>query len=190
MAGRLVYFELPADDTQRAEGFLRGALRAGSSAPCKKGSTDHMLAEDADPGGAIYPSQTGEKGAIIYFESDDIDASVERVNELEARPRTSRRSLGPAGTRVARTRRATSSRSSRQTTQCRSRRSCKAARTPTRKDGRNGKCQGRALRDSCGRHDSSPRVLDEDVRRRVPELRRADRVPHVPRTTTSRVAEA
>jgi len=41
-----------------------------------------MLDEEADPGGAIYPSQTGEKGAIIYFESDDVDASVERVNEL------------------------------------------------------------------------------------------------------------
>jgi len=41
-----------------------------------------MLEEGIEPGGAIYASQTGEKGAIIYFESDDVDASAERVNEL------------------------------------------------------------------------------------------------------------
>jgi predicted enzyme related to lactoylglutathione lyase len=41
-----------------------------------------MLEEGIEPGGAIYPSQAGEKGAIIYFDTEDIDASVERVNEL------------------------------------------------------------------------------------------------------------
>jgi predicted enzyme related to lactoylglutathione lyase len=81
MAGRLVYFELPADDTQRAEDFY-AELFGWQFRPVQEGFDYHMLAEDADPGGAIYPSQTGEKGAIIYFESDDIDASVERVNEL------------------------------------------------------------------------------------------------------------
>lgn len=81
MAGRLVYFELPADDTQRAEDFY-AELFGWQFRPTQEGFDYHMLEEGIDPGGAIYPSQTGEKGAIIYFESDDVDASVERVNEL------------------------------------------------------------------------------------------------------------
>ena len=81
MAGRLVYFELPADDTQRAEDFY-AELFGWQFRPVQEGFDYRMLEEEADPGGAIYPSQTGEKGAIIYFESDDVDASVERVNEL------------------------------------------------------------------------------------------------------------
>jgi uncharacterized protein len=81
MAGRLVYFELPADDTQRAQDFY-AELFGWQFRPMQEGFDYHMLDEEAEPGGAIYPSQTGEKGAIIYFESDDVDASVERVNEL------------------------------------------------------------------------------------------------------------
>jgi uncharacterized protein len=81
MAGRLVYFEVPADDTQRAKDFY-AELFGWQFRPMQEGFEYHMLEEGIEPGGAIYPSQTGEKGAIIYFESDDVDASVERVNEL------------------------------------------------------------------------------------------------------------
>jgi len=81
MAGRLVYFEVPADDTQRAKDFY-AELFGWRFRPMQEGFEYHMLEEGIEPGGAIYPSQTGEKGAIIYFESDDVDASVERVNEL------------------------------------------------------------------------------------------------------------
>jgi hypothetical protein len=81
MAGRLVYFEVPADDTQRAKDFY-AELFGWQFRPMQEGFDYHMLEEGIEPGGAIYPSQTGEKGAIIYFESDDVDASVERVNEL------------------------------------------------------------------------------------------------------------
>ena len=62
MAGRLVYFELPADDTQRAEDFY-AELFGWQFRPVQEGFDYHMLDEDADPGGAIYPLQTGEKGA-------------------------------------------------------------------------------------------------------------------------------
>jgi uncharacterized protein len=81
MAGRLVYFEVPADDTQRAKDFY-AELFGWQFRPMQEGFEYHMLEEGIEPGGAIYPSQTGEKGAIIYFESDDVDASVEQVNEL------------------------------------------------------------------------------------------------------------
>jgi len=81
MAGTLVHFELPADDAERAKEFyveLFGWQFRDSQGPVEY----HMTEEGMEPGGAIYPSQTGEKGAIIYFDTEDIDASVERVNEL------------------------------------------------------------------------------------------------------------
>ncbi|MBA2569202.1 MAG: VOC family protein [Actinobacteria bacterium] len=81
MAGRLVYFEVPADDTQRAKDFY-AELFGWQFRPMQEGFDYHMLEDGIEPGGAIYPSETGEKGAIIYFESDDVDASVERVSEL------------------------------------------------------------------------------------------------------------
>jgi uncharacterized protein len=81
MAGTLVHFELPADDPERAKEFyaeLFGWSFREGAGPVEY----HMLEEGIEPGGAIYPSQAGEKGAIIYFDTEDIDASVERVNEL------------------------------------------------------------------------------------------------------------
>ena len=62
----------PTDKAQRAEDFY-AELFGWQFRPVQEGFNYHMLDEDADPGGAIYPSQTGEKGAIISFESDDID---------------------------------------------------------------------------------------------------------------------
>ena len=81
MAGSLVHFELPADDTERAREFY-GELFGWQFRDWQGPIEYHMLEEGIEPGGAIYPSQTGEKGAIIYFDTDDIDGSVERVNEL------------------------------------------------------------------------------------------------------------
>lgn len=81
MAGSLVHFELPADDTERTKQFYVD-LFGWRFRPIEGGFEYHMLEEGIEPGGAIYPSQTGEKGAIIYFDSEDIDASVARVSEL------------------------------------------------------------------------------------------------------------
>ena len=81
MAGRLVYFEVPADDTQRAKDFYAELFGWQFREP-SEGFDYHMLEDGIEPGGAIYPSQTGEKGTIIYFESDDVDASIDQVNEL------------------------------------------------------------------------------------------------------------
>ena len=81
MAGSLVHFELPADNAERAKEFyaeLFGWRFREWSGPVEY----HLLDEGIEPGGAVYPSQTGERGAIIYFDTDDIDGSVERVNEL------------------------------------------------------------------------------------------------------------
>ncbi len=80
MAGKLVWFELPAQDAERAKTFygsLFGWQFRGAEMP---GIEYHMF--DGEPGGAVYPSQSGERGPIVYFGTDDIDAHVARVREL------------------------------------------------------------------------------------------------------------
>jgi predicted enzyme related to lactoylglutathione lyase len=81
MAGQLVHFEIPAQDTARAKGFyadLFGWKFQSYDGPMEY----HMTQAGGDPGGGLYPSQSGEKGPIVYFDVDDIDAAVTRVREL------------------------------------------------------------------------------------------------------------
>jgi len=79
--GRLVHFELPAENTERAREFwgsLFGWTFSSWDAPVEY----HMTQAGGDPGGAIYPSQGGERGPVVYFDVDDVDATVARVREL------------------------------------------------------------------------------------------------------------
>jgi uncharacterized protein len=82
MAGKLVHFELPAQDSARAKGFWSGVFgwEFGDSAMAEL--EYYMVQTGPDQGGAVYPTQAGEKGPIVYFDTDDIDASVGRVREL------------------------------------------------------------------------------------------------------------
>jgi uncharacterized protein len=81
MAGKLVHFELPAQDTARAKGFWSGVMgwQLGDSA--MPDMEYYMVQTGEDQGGAIYPQQAGEQGPIVYFDTDDIDASVAKVRE-------------------------------------------------------------------------------------------------------------
>lgn len=81
MAGRLVHFEIPAQDAGRAKDFY-GSLFGWSFQSWDGPVEYHMTQAGGDPGGAIYPQQEGERGPIVYFDADDIDASVARVREL------------------------------------------------------------------------------------------------------------
>ena len=81
MAGRLVHFELPAQDTQRAREFWSSLF--GWSYSTWDGPVEyHMTEAGGLPGGAIYPSQSGETGPIVYFEADDIREAAKRVERL------------------------------------------------------------------------------------------------------------
>jgi uncharacterized protein len=79
MKGKLVHMELPADDTGRAKQFW-GQL-AGWQFQTFDGPVEYNMFE-GEPGGGIYPRQQGERGPVVYFETDDIDAELERVREL------------------------------------------------------------------------------------------------------------
>jgi predicted enzyme related to lactoylglutathione lyase len=78
MAGKIVHFELPVTDTERAKSFWGGLFgwQFGESA---MPDFEYYLIE----GGALYPSEElAGKGPIVYYDTDDIDASVARVREL------------------------------------------------------------------------------------------------------------
>src|SRR5689334_16148742 len=86
MPGRIVHFELPADDTRRARDFWGGLFgwefsSWGDDAPVEY----HMTQAGGEPGGAIYSAQSDERGPIVYYDTDDIDAHVARINELGGR---------------------------------------------------------------------------------------------------------
>ena len=81
MPGKIVHFEVPAKDAARARTFW-GSLfgwQFQNSMP----EMDYQMVQVApDQGGAIFPSDKAGSGIIIYYETDDIDASIARVNEL------------------------------------------------------------------------------------------------------------
>ena len=81
MAGKLGHFELPAQDTARARGFWSGVMGWQFGDSAMPDFEYYMVQTGEDQGGAIYPPMAGEKGPIVYFDTDDIDASVAKVRE-------------------------------------------------------------------------------------------------------------
>jgi predicted enzyme related to lactoylglutathione lyase len=78
MAGKLVHFEVQAQDTNRALDFYKnmfGWQFQGFEGPVEY----HMTQLAEDMGGAVTP---GDPGAIrVYFDVDDINDGVARVKE-------------------------------------------------------------------------------------------------------------
>jgi len=82
MAGKLVHFELPATDTARARGFWSGVFGWEFGDPFMPGVEYWMTRTGEDQGGAIFPAQDGMSGPMVYFDTDDLDASLAKVREL------------------------------------------------------------------------------------------------------------
>lgn len=80
MAGKLVHFEIPAADTGRAKGFWSGVLEWEFGDSAMPDFEYYMVRTGEDQGGAVMPSQ-GSSGIIVYFDTDDVDASIGRVRE-------------------------------------------------------------------------------------------------------------
>ena len=79
MAGKPVHFEIPASDTGRAREFY-GNLYGWEWQTMEGPVEYHMTRTSEDPGGAIFP---GDTGAIRpYYDVDDINAGVAKVKEL------------------------------------------------------------------------------------------------------------
>jgi predicted enzyme related to lactoylglutathione lyase len=73
----MVHFELPASDTDRAKGFYTGVFGWEFSDPM--GMQYFMTRTGEDQGGAVF---AGEGGLKLYFDTDDIDATLAKIDEL------------------------------------------------------------------------------------------------------------
>src|SRR5258707_3477545 len=77
MAGKMVHFELPSKDTDRAKGFWSGVF--GWALSGAMGIDYFMTRTGEDQGGAVY---SGDPGLKVYFDTDDIDATLVNVGAL------------------------------------------------------------------------------------------------------------
>jgi hypothetical protein len=82
MPGEIVHFEVPSTDVDRSAGFW-GALFGYNIGASMMEQLDYRMFQTSDTaGGAIMPSEKAAHGLIVYFSTDDIDASVAKVREL------------------------------------------------------------------------------------------------------------
>ena len=80
MAGNIVHFELNTKDAKRAKRFystLFGWKFKDSDIP----GIEYYLIDGVNPGGALNPMQA-EPGPVVYFDTENIDASIAKVREL------------------------------------------------------------------------------------------------------------
>jgi uncharacterized protein len=81
VAGRLIHFEIPAEDIDRAKSFY-GSL-FGWSFDSWEGPVEYAMTQaGGEPGGAVYPRQGTEPGPRIWFDTDDLDAHIQQVRKL------------------------------------------------------------------------------------------------------------
>ena len=79
MAGNIVHFEINAKDANRAKRFYTsvfGWKYKDSEIP----GIEYYVIDGVNPGGAINPMQH-EPGPVVYFDTDDIDASIATVRK-------------------------------------------------------------------------------------------------------------
>jgi len=81
MAGKLVHVEINAADSERAQGFWSGVFGWEIAPPMSPEMDYRMFQTGEGQGGAIVG--TDEKGPLrVYFDTEDIDASIAKVREL------------------------------------------------------------------------------------------------------------
>ena len=79
MSGSLVHFEVPSKDPERAKGFWGGVFGWSFNDPGME-IPYWMTRTGENQGGAIFEGDA--PGIIVYFETDDIGVTIDRVNEL------------------------------------------------------------------------------------------------------------
>ena len=105
MSGRVVHFEIPFDDGERARAFYREAFgwqlqewEEGAYTLVTTGPTGETGAEEAGfiNGGMMRREGPGD-GPIIVIDVDDIDASLAKIEELGGQTLLGRQAVGEMG---------------------------------------------------------------------------------------------
>jgi predicted enzyme related to lactoylglutathione lyase len=81
MAGQMVHFEVKAEDADRATAFYSNVFgwQFGDSA---MPDMDYRMTQTGEQhGGAVFSSDEAGQGLVIYFDTDDIDASLAKIRE-------------------------------------------------------------------------------------------------------------
>ena len=81
MSGQIVHTEIPADDTAQGKAFW-GSLFGWEFDEYPGPSEYHMARLSDTSGVAITNMEPGKNGMRSYFDVDDIDDGIARVNEL------------------------------------------------------------------------------------------------------------
>ena len=80
MAGKIVHVEIDAANADRAQGFWSGVFGWEVGPPMSPEMDYRMFQTGEDQGGAIVASDA--RGPLrVYFDTDDIDASLAKVTE-------------------------------------------------------------------------------------------------------------
>jgi uncharacterized protein len=82
MPGKIVHFELPAADADRASGFWNGLFGWGLGASAMPDFDYRMAQVSDDQAVAVFPSDKAGTGLIVYLETDDIEASIAKARSL------------------------------------------------------------------------------------------------------------
>jgi hypothetical protein len=83
MPGKIVHFELPAADADRASGFWNGLFGWGLGASAMPDFDYRMAQVSDDQAVAVFPSDDkAGTGPIVYFETADIEASIAKARAL------------------------------------------------------------------------------------------------------------
>jgi predicted enzyme related to lactoylglutathione lyase len=81
MPGNVVHVELPAGDTTRSKSFWSGLF--GWQWQAMEGPFEYNMTQINDTSGAaVFPADGNDRGLRAYFDVDDINAGISRVNEL------------------------------------------------------------------------------------------------------------
>jgi uncharacterized protein len=82
MPGKLVHFEIPSKDTAQSKAFWSGLFDWEFGDSGMPGMEYYMVRTGEDQGGAVMSSDDAGSGVTIYFDTDDIDASIAKVRKL------------------------------------------------------------------------------------------------------------
>jgi predicted enzyme related to lactoylglutathione lyase len=82
MPGKIVHFELHASDVDRAAGFWNGLFDWNIGGSAMEDFDYRLFRTGEDQGGGLMPSETPGAGPTVYFDTDDIQASIEQVRAL------------------------------------------------------------------------------------------------------------